>query len=166
MGCSRQYCKYCGEELIHRDNRKLFESSSSLGAILRREGPSEISLCDIDACIRKQSCNVLRIIEHKQPTANLGNQQQKNLLQLERAFAVAIKAGILDPRSGIFVLRGKVLGSANGRREVDFNGPQILCSSNGSEIQEFHKREELYSWLNCGTNWTPRKGKARVEYLK
>jgi|SRR6516162_11520340 hypothetical protein len=164
MGCGRQYCPNCKQELIHRDNRQSFESSSSLGAILHREGPAEMSLCDIDACIWKKSSNTLRIIEHKQAQAHLGDQQLKSLLKLRTAIDAGIKAGLLDNKSGVYVLRGSLQSINKGHLKVDFSGPQVLESLDREVIIKFTSRQELYDWLNCGSNWSPRNGKIRVEY--
>jgi len=83
--------------LIHRDHRKLWESSSSFGAIFRREGPLEITMGDINAYIYKAAYKVLRVIEHKQFDAKLGRQQQKALGQCIQA---GIDRGVVNPRSG------------------------------------------------------------------
>lgn len=46
MACGRQFCR-CGDELIHRDRRRWYESSSALGALIRHVGPAEIAAGDI-----------------------------------------------------------------------------------------------------------------------
>ena len=168
MACGRQYCPKCGEELIHRDNRKEWESSSSLGAIIRapspRGGPKEISFCDIDGCVWKAKYKILRIIEHKQPNANIGDQQLKSLKRLDLAIRSAVTTRVLCNGSGVFIIRGGLHGSDHGRREVDFCGPQIVTTLSGEIILKPKTRIVLWDWLNCEIGWSPRNGIRRVEY--
>jgi hypothetical protein len=163
--CRRQYCPDCGEELIHRDHRKGWESSSSFGAIIRRIGPSEITVGDIDCYLDKCEDNVLRIIEHKQTDARLGRQQEIALRKIDQCVRAAIAQCVLDPRSGVFLIRGCLHGSNHGQREVDFAGRQIVYSLDGEIILSPKTRQELWDWVNCGRLWTPRRGQSRVEFL-
>jgi hypothetical protein len=52
-GCGRTFCRKCGQEMIHRDHRHGYESSSALGQIIWRDGPAFLSVMDLDAVSRK-----------------------------------------------------------------------------------------------------------------
>lgn len=164
MGCSRIYCPACGEELIHRDHRKYWESSSSLGQIMRNYGPKEIALSDIDAALWKKAYNCLRFFEHKQPNAEFGDQQCKLLRTLQNIINFAVKHDLLDARSGVYIIRGDLHGSNHGRREVDFRGPQVVSSLDGPTILTAKTHRELNDWINCDKYWTRRKGISRIEH--
>jgi hypothetical protein len=65
----------CGEETIHRDHRRGYESASALGQIVWREGPKKMSAADIDLATLKLLSNgqrLLRLNEQKQPDHSLG----------------------------------------------------------------------------------------------
>jgi hypothetical protein len=172
MSCRRQYCPQCNQELIHRDNRKSHESSSAFGTIIHRTGPNELTFIDIDGCVSKIGYNALRIIEHKQRDSPIGERQRATLRLLDWIIRFAIKHAGLDERAGVFLIRGALQGIADGRREVDFAGPQTVYrvdSANKKAVKVLTAKtpKELWTWVNFDDpNWTPRHGLPRKEWRK
>src|SRR5262245_9633448 len=82
MGCGRHFCNWCNQEMIHRDNRKHYESASCLGQITLH-GPKDMGAADIDLCTEKHWDNqhLLRVLEHKQPHQNF-DYSQNHILSL------------------------------------------------------------------------------------
>ena len=163
----RHFCPGCGEELIHRDHRKSYELASAFGQIVYREGPSLITTGDIDHyCVVHQkngSPPLVRIIEHKQPSQSIkghgkGKGGQLGFLCLHAAlFELGIKAGIVDSRSGVFILRGKITATTNGKRITYFEGETVveIVTVEGSLIRigKLADPEAIYRWLE-GTQGT------------
>lgn len=163
-GCGRHFCDKCGEELIHRDHRKMYESSSALGQIVSREGPKNISVADIDLASLKLLKNgngnynnnikkLLRIIEQKQPDHSLKG-PQRNILYLIDAIiqhclscpkAIDLK---LDERSGVYIIRGLIDGAINGKRETKFNGSQIIEKLSNGQKFEIFTHEIFFQFLD------------------
>jgi hypothetical protein len=168
--CPRQFCPYCGFELIHRDHRRGYESASSLGQILHREGPRQLTCGDIDLYVvklmrRRGACDLclLRILEHKQMGQPLGMMQGKALRAIEQLFAVGLADPALNlhPDSGLFLVRGGIEGEQDGKRKVNYTGPQIITRINGDTVFAPSTRTEFYDWLNGGPGWTSREGRGR-----
>jgi hypothetical protein len=126
MGCPpRHYCKGCGEALVHRDNRKPWESSSGLGQIIWREGPAKMSFADIDGVAYKTLANgkiLYRVLEQKQPGSRLGKQQLEILKLMDDMIQLYKKrTQVLHEGSGVFIVRCEVLGETEGRRKAVIN---------------------------------------------
>ena len=165
VSCERCFCKHCGEEMIHRDNRRPHESSSAFGQIVHREGPSAVAFGDVDSYAEKWfgSASVLRVIEHKQPKQRLGDAQRTVLTHLDEAIRHAVTCErstvkLLDG-SGVFLIRGRV--GPNKDRVPDFLGPQTITRITGEVIEAPRTRASLWNWLNCGKDWKPRAGAGR-----
>ena len=139
MTCpSRQYCadppRGCGEELIHRDHRKPWESSSGLGQIISRDGPrGRCSSADLDQVwyqgdVDQERRSLLRLIEHKEPSARIKGGQQHILALLAAIIDFALHAPDapvrLTPSSGVFVVRGRIDAETQGHRKTVMHGPQ------------------------------------------
>lgn len=146
--CGRTYCQYCGEELIHRDHRKFYESSSALGQILSRAGPKYIGVSDADAIIFKRTKKILRIIEQKNPDHTMGSSQKGILSLLSNIFDLAKDNGLLHKDSGVFVLLGMIQGATEGRRKCLFDGEQVLYNLHGEKIDAFQTEEQFFDWLD------------------
>lgn len=159
-GCPRTFCDGCGEELIHRDNRKFYESASAFGQIIGRRpdlggAPRDFGCGDVDLFVHRsrQGMVLLRWVEHKQPGHKYEASQQQSLsdfdLVLKNAIAHPPSGLILHPDSGVFIVRGPLLvpDELNPHRKVDFGGSQQLCTPAGDQIREFTSRVDLYRWL-------------------
>lgn len=146
----RYFDPVTGEELIHRDNRRLWESASALGQIIWRCGPSALTFIDIDGAIYKRSLRLLRIIEHKQPGQSLKGPQFELLHILAIAIENARMNGILHADSGVFVLRGKISAEQGGHRKTFIDGEtETFQIKNGRLIPGpmLPDAEELFRWL-------------------
>lgn len=153
-GCRRAFCEDCGQEMIHRDNRRFYESSSALGQIIWREAPRDFGAGDVDLFIhRSRQKTLLRWVEHKQPGHKFESSQRNSLGDFDRVIRHAVSnpppGMLLHPDSGVYVLRGKlhVASQMNPHQKVDFGGRQKLTDVNGKELFEFSNREQLYTWM-------------------
>jgi hypothetical protein len=150
--------------MIHRDNRKPWESASGLGQIVHREGPTFIAVGDVDLYVGKlwpPGGPVIRLIEQKQANQVLGNAQEATLKLLDKAIRAYAATGHLNPHheSGVFLLRGSI-GMWKGK--VNFLGRTFkVLRMDGSIALEPPRRKQLFDWLNCGPDWEPRKGQWR-----
>lgn len=155
MTCQRQFCNGCGRELIHRDRKKPWESSSGLGQVISRSGPRDVSTGDIDHYVRKwlPPVTLFRIVEHSWPDASEKTQQQRALKDLSAILAHAVECPEspikLDARSGVFLLKGeiRVVGKAK-RTEL---GPQhlsrILQDGTVELLAVLETQAEVFDWL-------------------
>jgi hypothetical protein len=168
MGCGRQFCPGCGEELIHRDNRKGYESASALGQIIHRLSPRDMGIADIDVAAEKciEQRHLIRILEHKQPDARAMRFSQCHILnilgQVLNHVTQCDKDPLLkkwiDPRSGVYVMRGPICGSESGRRPIEFAGPQTIRKiTNGEEIT-CEDMDAFNDWIYGSTTWRRRAG--------
>lgn len=155
-GCGRHFCPGCGEELIHRDHRRAWESASAFGQIVWRCGPRLLTTGDIDhyACVfNNGGPSLLRIIEHKQPDQPLKDMQARVLELLGRVIEHAIaceKFALLDPRSGVFLLRGDITAEQTGRRRTFFAGRTSVERVEGGRFVtkgELRDAEHIFRFL-------------------
>lgn len=147
--------------MIHRDNRKHYEGSSALNQIIHREGPVELTVGDIDTYAVKFMGNraCVRLIEHKQPTQPLKQMQARALTVIDDCLRHAAEqsfCGIAEG-SGVYVMRGQLSPTEGGRREVNFDGRQVVETLLGTTVLQPTRREELWDWLCCGTPHRLRK---------
>lgn len=134
MGCPRTYCQGCGEEMIHRDHRRSYESASCLGQIVSREGPLKLGFMDMDGVSRKglkDGSQLLRILEHKQLNAHLKANQEETLKLIAQIIEHCVKCPSatslkLHPNSGLYIVRGELTAASNGAHKTMFNGPQEI----------------------------------------
>ncbi len=159
--CRRCFCADCGEEMIHRDNRKATESASAFGQIMFREGPKEITFGDVDGYVykRRPDGTLFRLIERFQADARMKPMQSVALSVLDRSIRHAARAGALLDGSGAYVIRGEIGADCEGH--VDFIGPQYIDDLNGRRLLEPKTRMELWDWINGGPEWTRRDGKPK-----
>lgn len=174
MGCGRQFCPNCGEELIHRDHRRQFESASTLGQIVLRLGPRSMGAADVDLCTEKcisKDNHLLRILEHKQDRARPFRFSQEHILDLLAAiidhaanctlYTERQSSLQLDPRSGVFLVHGSVIGSTGSRRECIFAGPQTVTRRIDGQKRIFAADADIrpfMSWIYGSSDWRPRNG--------
>lgn len=155
-GCGRHFCKWCGEEMIHRDHRKHYESASALGQITWREGPVQLSVTDLDMMSRKglsSGLNLLRGIEQKQPGHKFELAQEQTLRLLDQ---VIRHAGLcqaaaelhVDPRSGLYVMRGEVAASPDWPRQTQFCGDQEIENLATGETWDIADHKQLFRFLD------------------
>jgi len=131
--CGRQVCRQCGEVLIHRDHRQATESSSSLGHIVGRDGPVNLSVMDLDLVSRKglkDGRQLLYLIEQKQPSHVFRPVQHRTHQLLDACLAHCGRCEgaahlALDSRSGVLLLLGHIVGDPTDG-EPRFTGPQEL----------------------------------------
>jgi len=148
--CRRTFCPDCNAELIHRDNRKHYESASALGQVVSRNGPRTFTCGDVDLYVLKLFGGrppLLRLIEHKQPGAPIKEMQKKTLRILVVAFAAAIEARALDSRSGVYLMRGGVYANPDGRRETRL-GPQRVWDAERREWFALESQEAVFDWMD------------------
>lgn len=154
-GCGRQFCG-CGQELIHRDHRHGYESSSALGQIVSREGPLKLSAADIDLVTLKglrDGRRLIRVLEQKQPTHGFKPGQQEILQILDGALThckTCPTADLLklDARSGVFIIHGNIAAADSPRKETVLHGEQTIRQlSTGAEwVASSH--EDLFRFLD------------------
>jgi len=171
--CRRTFCPDCDQEMIHRDHRKSYESASALGQIIHRQGPKQVTVGDLDLYCAKwfmsknDPCihGVLRLLEHKQSGQAIGALQKSVLTALHEIFDIAINNPSaklqLDPRSGVYIIRGPIGAATSARREVDFENKQLISNIDGTINFAPRTRNEFYEWLNCGPGWEPRHNQGR-----
>jgi hypothetical protein len=155
-GCGRQWCAGCGEELIHRDHRKGYESASALGQIVGREGPVNLSVADIDLATRKLLPDgrvLLWLLEQKQPEHKLGSSQGRILYLLDDCVDHCTTCpGAADlrlhPSSGLLFVRGHIAGSMKGRHETRFDGPQTIVHVRSGKTVIATVHEEFFRVLD------------------
>jgi hypothetical protein len=162
----RHFCN-CGEELIHRDHRKPWESASAFGQIVWRDGPARLTTGDVDhyaAVLDLPDGDLLRLIEHKQPDQSLKEMQGKVLLlvgsMIEHAVGCPLYDRRLDPRSGVFVVRGEITAESDGMRRTFFAGPQFVskASTDGfTDVGELSDGERIFRWLEGTRRPGPRR---------
>jgi hypothetical protein len=161
--CERTFCRNCGEEMIHRDNRHSYEASSALNQIIHREGPRNLTVgdCDTYSMILLPDFTVcVRLLEHKQPKQALKPQQAKALAVIDRMFRHAASDKlkvwirndqyILAPDSGVFLVRGHLKAGKDGHRKVDFADKPIVETLEGKSVLVPKNRKALWDWLCCG----------------
>lgn len=175
MACGRQYCKYCDEELIHRDNRRHFESASAFGQIIHRQGPRETTCGDVDLYLdtRFGRRSLFRIVERFQAHSAMKPRQRIALTALDLMIRHAVTCPLftelpLAAGSGVCVVRGELGAATTVRREVDFLSHQIIDRLDGTRLFLPAHREEMWSWLIGTTSWSrmdrkPRAWPVRVE---
>jgi hypothetical protein len=162
--CPRIFCTAadCGEEMIHRDNRRFYESASAFGQIVNRPparggAPRDFGCGDVDLFIHRQRFGItlLRWIEHKQPRHKFEESQRHSLSDFDRLLRHSVEHPpdglVLHPDCGVFVLRGPLIVPTqdNPHRRVDFapGEVQTLESPDGTEIRRFDSRADLYDWM-------------------
>ena len=171
LGCGRQFCPVCREEMIHRDHRHGKESSSTVGQISVREGPRTYSLADLDGVIRKwlgriDGRTLLRIFEHKQPGAKFNDPQKEIMRDLADIINHAVSCPAspirLHPESGLFIIYGLVGANENGRRETRLEGPQRIyrVERHGTDFVQrataiTRSHPELFHWFTAGLDRAP-----------
>jgi hypothetical protein len=152
MSCPRTFCPGCDEEMIHRDNRRHYESASGLGQIISRDGPRTFTVGDIDLYLWKDLLGreLIRLLEHKQPGQPLKAMQQKVLRRLEALIAHAIdceRSPIrLDQTSGVYVLRGLILAQPDGRRKTELGAQRVWNPRSG--WFDLPSQRAVFRWLD------------------
>jgi hypothetical protein len=174
MGCERRFCPDCGEEFIHRDHRKIDESSSALGQIIHREGPSKLTIVDIDIVSLKwlESKKILfRLIEQKQPNHGLKPGQKAILKIFDNMISHCIICEAtrdlqLDDRSGAYLMSGLIEADDNSpMKEPIFKEPQKIKKLDNRVEEQFEDHESFFKFLDPQD--PERKGKiSRIRYLK
>lgn len=174
-GCPRHFCVACDQEMIHRDNRHTWESSSTIGQIISRDGPRTFTFADLDGVIRlwlgqRDGRTLLRLIEHKQPTAKFKDPQKQVLRDLaallNHALGCPSSPMRLHPESGLFVIYGPVSAEETDHRKTVLAGPQRIyrIEHNGAEFYQHgvsvtRSHDELFRWLTAGLD-----GERRVPF--
>lgn len=166
--CGRQFCKNCGQELIHRDRRKAYESSSALGQVLWRCGPSQIGVADIDAITEYTQIDKqvrLRVIEHKQPDHKFDWSQKQILNRLAEIFLCAINnpASLsfkLSEFSGVYVLKCRAEAKDTPLKETGLLGEVVIekLGPNGNvRTKKLKNESEFFQWLSPEKNGRRKK---------
>jgi hypothetical protein len=157
MGCGRHFCPICGEEFIHRDHRKIYESSSALGQIINREGPKNLTVGDIDTISLKRLKNktkLFRIIEHKEPGHKFEKPQQESLKFLSDIILhclicpEAVRDLQLDQRSAVYIMRGLIEAANSVKKETTFKGIQRIKRLRDGAEKEFPDHESFFKFLD------------------
>lgn len=160
QGCRRHWCIGCREEMIHRDHRKFFESSSGFGQIINRDyGRGSFGFADVDLVLERRGQGfdglpLLVVFEHKELSAKIGHSQQAILRRLAMVVHHAVVSRKLDPKSGVFTVRGAIEAMSEGRRETYLAGEQVIermlpsVSELARESWTVTSQDELFSWID------------------
>jgi hypothetical protein len=149
--CLRTFCSRCEEEMIHRDNRRAYESASGIGQIVSRDAPRTFTVGDVDLYVLKflGSSVLLRLLEHKQPASPVKPMQRKALRLLDELFAIALRApdSRFHPASGVYLMRGAIGAEREGRRATYLDGPQELWNPRlgGTTLET---QSDVFAWLD------------------
>jgi hypothetical protein len=169
LSCRRAFCRDCDEALIHRDNRKFYESASAFGQIIHREGPRETTVGDIDLYMdtRYYDASLFRIVERFQSTSPLKDRQRIALSALDSFIKHAAECPLftrlpLLEGSGVCIVRGELYSESSGRRKTEFASKQTVSNLDGSLLLAPLHREELWSYLIGANRWSKRDDKPRV----
>jgi hypothetical protein len=137
--------------MIHRDNRRFYESASCLGQIISRRGPVNLTVGDVDLLSRKglrSGTQLLRMVEHFQATAPIKAQQRRTFELVAEVIHHCIECPRaryigLSPASGLFVVKGPLGAATSGHRETRFCGPQQIIRFRDDETRTVLDEEEL-----------------------
>ena len=88
---------------------------------------------------------------------------KKRLGDVSRA---GIDRGVVDPRSGIYVMHGNLCGCDHGRREVDFAEVPSIHSLGDDLMLRPANRRALWDWINGDCDWTLRNVQPRIEFRR
>lgn len=144
-----QICRECGDRMIHQHRRGWHESSSALGQWVHDQLPSTFGWSDIDGVSVRSMPNGahrFRLFEAKRPNSGMSASQQRILQALGALIASARDAGVIDPASGAWVLRGEPPFECVTARTLipgDDNPPDALT------------REQLGRLLSGQREWLP-----------
>jgi len=134
---------------------------------MSRDGPKFLTYIDIDGCIWIARLRLLRLIEHKQLHSGLGEAQHKALGWLDAVLHFAVRHKLIDPRSGVFQIRGQLRAADEWPHEVIFEWPQTVYKLNGTIVLEAMSAKQLFTWVNGNDpNWVPRERVSRIEYRR
>lgn len=155
-GCGRNYCPHCDEETIHRDHRRGYESASCLGQIVWREGPKNLSVMDLDLVSRKgmqDGTQLLRLVEQKQVGHKFEGPQERTLQLLDAMISHASLCKNathlhVNPRSGVYVVRGEMGAATSIRRQTTFLGPQTIHQMSTGQMYEVDGHEAFFRFLD------------------
>lgn len=147
--CRRHFCEDCGDEMIHRDHRKSYESASGFGQIVSRDGPRTFTVGDVDLYVLKFLGRrpLLRLVEHKQPGAPIKPMQKRALQILVVVFEAAIEVGALEAGSGVYLMRGEIYANPNGQRETRL-GPQHVWDARRRKWFQLESQEDVFAWMD------------------
>lgn len=167
-GCPRCRCAGCDEEMIHRDHRKFYESSSGFGQIISRDfGHGPFGWADVDlvlerAALHRDQLPLLMVFEHKETSSKVSDSQQKILRRWAIIVHLAIVARKLDPNSGVYTVRGRIAGLTTGYRETYFDGAQVIerilprLDAGAKESWIVGSQNELFSWIDARLGVVPK----------
>src|SRR5215469_7965790 len=114
--CTRAFCRDCGEEMIHRDHRKYYESSSGLGQIIHRDMTRAFGAADLDMAVERtrRGVTLFRTIEQKQSAHRFTGSQPQIMGVLAALIDHAAACDQftdyqLAPDSGAYVAFGEII---------------------------------------------------------
>jgi hypothetical protein len=114
--CRRAFCETCSEEMIHRDHRKYYESSSGLGQVVNRDMARSFGTTDLDLVSERTRGGVtlVRAIEQKQSAHHFVGSQSQIMAVLAALIDHArdckeFTAYRLAPDSGAYVAYGEIV---------------------------------------------------------
>ncbi len=154
--CGPIYCPTCGKMCIHLLHRKIYESSSGLGQIIWREGPTKLTVSDLDIVTFKSLKNneiLLRLIEQKQPRHKFERPQEQILRLLDAiiyhcCLCPEAKDLKLNTRSGVYILRGLIEAATSDREETILKGQQTIQRLRDGSESTFTSHEILFNFLD------------------
>lgn len=138
--------------MIHRDNRRAYESASGFGQIVSRDAPRDFTAGDVDLYVRTWlgDQTLLRLLEHKQPAQAIKAQQARVLHDLDALIAHAIECPNaplrLHPESGVWLVQGQIVARTSGRRATEFGGPQRVWNRRYG-WRELSTAAEVFTWM-------------------
>lgn len=177
--CARAFCDGCGEELIHRDHRKHYESSSGLGQIVRRDMTDKFGVTDIDLAVERTRGGVtlLKLVEQK---------QERHRFRGSQAQIMAVLAALIDhakdcadftayqlaPDSGAYVAYGEIVPEtgvgSTMRQKLWLPGQLIVDRLGGDPSTEELTRLDFLLWLASTADERQEYSRGRLlrEFLK
>ncbi len=168
-GCGRTFCSGCDQEMIHRDNRKSYESASAFGQVvwrLQKRGYRGFTIGDVDMYVRRYARGagrtLLRLVEQKNPRHKFEGAQRLALHDLDVIIRHAVDCKphgladdtVLDPGSGVYIVRatvGELPGSKDRRTGFppDLDGLEQLVTVEAMDGKEVlaARPAEVLEWL-------------------
>lgn len=153
-----------GEEYINRDHRGMHVSSSAIGQKIHSDGPKEMTSIDMDIAQYKKQRKLLRIIEHKNVGENIGFQQRQLLNVLDKCIKLGVRFKLLAEGSGCFIIFATAEGLKEGRRKCEVTSRYVITDINDNKVLETGDWDEVCTWMNGGSDWTPRNRAPRKEW--
>lgn len=85
----------------------------------------------------------------------MGRPQREVLELLDLCIRSCVRLLGLAPDSGVYVIQGPVGPTTDG--DVDFLGPPVVTTLDGTPVLQPRKRHDLWNWMCSFQPWTLRR---------